>query len=247
MKLFRNLRRKLVVFSKFKSYLIYAIGEVILITIGISIAWKINNWNDIRKDTIVERKIYMNLNEELHSNLRLLNRVIDEYPERIKYLENTLNYVGKDEKDLSQGAKDTIVNLFDTDTNLIENSVTSIVQTSKFELLESNDLKDLIILYPNKLVKFKEQNENIKTLVNVKIKPIIEQYISLADKLPNDNKYKTIKTYGSKSDYIGLLSNKKYQNAIIGWILQIKKQLENAKTLRGKTKVLCTNLNEELN
>lgn len=247
MKLFRTLRKNLISLHKFKSYLAYALGEILLIAIGISIAWKINDLNDIRKDNIVEKKIYANLNEELNTNLRLLNGLIDEYPQRITYLENTLNYVGKNPSELKQGAKDTIINLFDTDVNLLDNSINSIVRTSKFELLESNDLKDLIILYPNKIVKFKEQNEKIKNIVAIRVKPVLEKYISLADKLPcNNSKYERIKKFGSKSDYNGLLVNKEYQNSIIDWILQTQTQLNNAKTLRGKTKTLIHELKAEL-
>lgn len=246
MKLFRNVRRKLIAMSKFKSYLVYALGEIVLITIGISIAWKINNLNDIRKDTIVEKKIYANLNEELNSNLRILNGLIDEYPQRIDYLEKTLQYVGKKPNELTQGAKDTIVNLFDTDVILLDNAINSIVRTTKSEFIESTDLKDLIILYPNKIIMFKEQNDKIKNLVNNRIKPVIEKHISLADKLPANTKFQRIKNLGSKSDYSALLANKEYQNAIIDWLLQTQVQLNNAKNIRSKTKILIHELKTEL-
>ncbi|MCG9792710.1 hypothetical protein [Flavobacterium algicola] len=246
MKLFRSFRRKLIALSKFKSYLAYALGEIVLIAIGISIAWKINNLNDIRKDNIVEKKIYANLNEELNSNLRTLNGLIDEYPQRITYLEKTLDYVGKQPNELTQGAKDTIINLFDTDVILLDNSINSILRTTKFEFIESTELKDLIILYPNKIIKFQEQNDKIKNLVNNRIKPAIEKHISLADKLPAYTKYQRIKDLGSKSDYNALLANKEYQNSIIDWLLQTQIQLNNAKNIRSKTKILIQELKTEL-
>ena len=45
---FRRIRRKLFTESKFSKYLIYAIGEIILVVIGILIALQINNWNQQR-------------------------------------------------------------------------------------------------------------------------------------------------------------------------------------------------------
>ncbi|MEZ7504829.1 hypothetical protein [Flavobacterium sp. Arc2] len=218
-----------------------------LIVIGISIAWKINELNDIRKNNIVQKKIYANLNEELHTNLRLLDGLIDEYPQKITYLENTLNYVGKNPSEITQGAKDTIINLFDKDVNLLDNSINSIVSTTKFEFIEKNDLKDLIILYPNKILLYKEQNEKIQAIVTNRIKPVLVNYISLADKFPDGKlKYERIKKMGTKSDYIGLLANKEYQNSIIDRILQTQIQLNNVKTLRGKTSTLITKLKLEL-
>lgn len=247
MKLFRKLRRNLIAFGKFKSYLVYAIGEIILIVIGISIAWKINDLNDIRKNNIVEQKIYNNLNEELNTNLHVLNAVIDEYPKSITYLENTLKYVGKPTNELSKGAKDTLVNMINKEVSLLDSSINSIVNTTKFEIIESVDLKDLIAIYPSKIKVFTEQDEKIRAIIADRVKPVLEKHISLADLLSNENlNYKHIKEFGSKSDYSGLLKNKEYQNSIIDRLLQTEIQLNNAKVLRGKTKLLITKLKEEL-
>ena len=49
-------------------YLKYAIGEIVLVVIGILIALSINNWNENRKDATEEQKILINLNTEFKSN-----------------------------------------------------------------------------------------------------------------------------------------------------------------------------------
>ncbi|SDB19873.1 hypothetical protein SAMN03097699_0053 [Flavobacteriaceae bacterium MAR_2010_188] len=48
-KLFRNIRKNLLAEGKITKYLKYAIGEIILVVIGILIALSINNWNEYRK------------------------------------------------------------------------------------------------------------------------------------------------------------------------------------------------------
>jgi len=53
--------------NKFSKYLLYAIGEIILVVIGILIALSINNWNENRKNTIEEKAIL----ESLYENLNL--------------------------------------------------------------------------------------------------------------------------------------------------------------------------------
>jgi hypothetical protein len=247
MKLFRKIRRNLIALGKVKSYMLYALGEIVLIVIGISIAWKINSLSEILKNNDVEQEIYTNLNEELNTNLSLLTSLIDEYPQTITYLENTLNYVGQNSSEITQGAKDTIVNIFDKKANLSDSFVNSVVNTAKFEFIKSTDLKDLIIIYPNKIQGFKEQDEKIKVIIANRLKPVIEKYISLVDMLPNDNlKYERIKEFGNKSDYSALLASKEYQNSIIDRLLQTKIQLDNAKRLRGKTIILITKLKQEL-
>ena len=47
-KFFRSIRQRLVVENRFSKYLLYAIGEIVLVVIGILIALQINNWNQQR-------------------------------------------------------------------------------------------------------------------------------------------------------------------------------------------------------
>jgi len=247
MKLFRKVRRNLINLGKFKSYSIYALGEIVLIVIGISIAWKINDLNDIRKNRLTEQKIYVSLHEELNANLYLLKGLINDTSETIETLEHVLEYVGKTPNELTQGAKDTIINIQDKEVNLLDNTINSIVNTSKFEFLESTELKELIVVYPTKVEVIKEQDRKIKAIVANRLKPVLEKYVSLVDMLPRDKeKYNHIKEFGYKSNYADLLNNKEYQNAIIDRLLQTQIQLNNAKTLRGKTKNFITQLEEEL-
>jgi cell division protein FtsL len=48
-KFFRKLRKNRLEEGKFSKYLVYAIGEIILVVIGILIALQINGWNETRK------------------------------------------------------------------------------------------------------------------------------------------------------------------------------------------------------
>lgn len=47
--LFRQIRQRLVADNKVRKYLLYAIGEIVLVVIGILIALQINTWNEARK------------------------------------------------------------------------------------------------------------------------------------------------------------------------------------------------------
>jgi len=47
-KVFRKVRQNLIMENKTSKYFKYAIGEIVLVVIGILIALQINNWNDRR-------------------------------------------------------------------------------------------------------------------------------------------------------------------------------------------------------
>ena len=55
-KFFRNIRQSLIMENKTSKYLKYAIGEILLVVIGILIALQINNWNE-SSDQISEKFI----------------------------------------------------------------------------------------------------------------------------------------------------------------------------------------------
>jgi hypothetical protein len=68
-KFFRKIRQRLLTENKFSKYLIYAVGEILLVVFGILIALSINNWNDSRKDRIAEKELYKTLIESLERDL----------------------------------------------------------------------------------------------------------------------------------------------------------------------------------
>jgi hypothetical protein len=64
-KFFRKIRQNLLSENKFRKYLTYAIGEIILVVIGILIALQINNWNEGRKMSIAEKELYQRILTDL--------------------------------------------------------------------------------------------------------------------------------------------------------------------------------------
>ena len=66
-KFFRHIRKRLLSEGKTGKYLTYAIGEIVLVVIGILIALQINNWNETRQIKKVEKEILNVLLEDLNS------------------------------------------------------------------------------------------------------------------------------------------------------------------------------------
>jgi len=73
---FRKIRQKLLSENKFSKYLIYAIGEIILVVIGILIALQINNWNENRKERESLNTIYDLVINDLESDLKNISEIL---------------------------------------------------------------------------------------------------------------------------------------------------------------------------
>jgi len=104
MKIFQNIRQRLVDKGNLKRYLLYAFGEIILVMVGILLALQVNNWNEVRKNKVFEKEILaqirvnlikdraaltefvQNGNRALHAIPKLLdNNLIIENNDSIKY------------------------------------------------------------------------------------------------------------------------------------------------------------------
>ena len=82
MRIFRKQRFKLAAESQFTKYLRYAIGEILLVVIGILIALQVNNWNQNRK---LNQKVIANLKNvqsELAVNIYNTDGVIEDFIKR---------------------------------------------------------------------------------------------------------------------------------------------------------------------
>ncbi|MBO0329834.1 DUF6090 family protein [[Muricauda] lutisoli] len=56
-KFFRKIRQQLLAENKFGKYLTYAIGEIVLVVIGILFALQINKWKENNENSVFERKV----------------------------------------------------------------------------------------------------------------------------------------------------------------------------------------------
>ena len=69
-KFFRQIRQKLLTENKFSKYLIYAVGEIVLVVIGILIALQINNVNSHNQQRKAEQEYLLSLETEFNTNIK---------------------------------------------------------------------------------------------------------------------------------------------------------------------------------
>ena len=108
-KLFRNIRQNLLMENKTGKYFKYAIGEIILVVIGILIALQLNNLNEIYKvkDTEV---IYLNaLHDEFSNNLKEVERVMKLNKRGLEMAHGLLSKMGADDPNFTEKVFDSLM------------------------------------------------------------------------------------------------------------------------------------------
>ena len=80
---FRKIRRKLSNENKFIQYSRYAVGEIVLVMVGILLALQVNNWNEERKDYSTEKELlgalktdFLETKARLNETIKLQNEVV---------------------------------------------------------------------------------------------------------------------------------------------------------------------------
>ena len=108
-KFFRKIRQKMLTENKLSKYLLYAIGEIVLVVIGILIALQLNNLNEIDKvkDTEI---LYINaLHDEFSNNLKEVERVMKVNERNLKIAHTLLGKMGSDNTDLTEKEFDSLM------------------------------------------------------------------------------------------------------------------------------------------
>lgn len=136
-KFFRKIRYDLMGENKIGKYLKYAIGEIILVVIGILIALQINNWNIEKNNQQLETKYYKGIIKNLNNDISQLNDLLLKETIRLKALTAIQNSF-KDEK-LRSNEKSLKNNLF-----TIHITYDFVCQSNYFDAMKSSGKLNLI-------------------------------------------------------------------------------------------------------
>ncbi len=73
----RHIRQKLILQDNVKRYFLYAIGEILLVVIGILIALQVNNWNEQNKEQEELVSVYAMIGENLKSDIIIIDGLLN--------------------------------------------------------------------------------------------------------------------------------------------------------------------------
>ncbi len=130
--------------GKTGKYFKYAIGEIVLVVIGILIALQINNWNENVKKLQQEKIYYCKIKEDLESDKINIKRSLESLNERISSAKRALNnlYDGANKSVILEDYLSAIRSIKFLPSKL---AIQDIVSSGKLENFKNANLKDAII------------------------------------------------------------------------------------------------------
>lgn len=93
--IFRNVRKDLLNSSRFKKYLVYAVGEIVLVVLGILIALQFNKWSENYKLRGIEIKYLKETHYNLNQDLKDIDFNISFNKDRLRSNNIVLNHLKK--------------------------------------------------------------------------------------------------------------------------------------------------------
>jgi len=142
-KFFRHIRKTLIQQNNMGKYLKYAIGEVLLVVIGILIALQINNWNEERKDRNREQVILNNLRSDFTTNINNVNNAYDNFIHAYDASVSLLDIIRSDSDIDSSEIEQLIDDIINKTKSLdiITGSIDEMLNTGSINLIRDSDLK----------------------------------------------------------------------------------------------------------
>jgi hypothetical protein len=198
-KFFRKIRQNLLSEGKTGKYLKYAIGEIVLVVIGILIALQINNWNEYRKLKLTERHTLENLLSEIQLDTLDLNFNLNMHKSSQQNSENLFHYLNNNDSIQSDSINFTEV-LGNPVVAILNMSTYSSLVNSSPDLISNQELKKKIFVHYNLVYTSILEVENRSTGFKPydKLLPFFQKYFTVEK---NFNKIGFQNTNSKSDDY----------------------------------------------
>ena len=173
-KFFRRIRRSFLEQNKMGKYFKYAIGEILLVVIGILIALGINNANENRKERAQEQELLTQLQSEFKSNLQQLDQKTDIRNQMISASLKLLHYTDHQE---TRHADSIIKYISLTGTApTFDPIVNDINSSGRIQLLKNTSLKEKLARWTSEVIQVTEEEQAWLFIRNHSYMPLLSKY-----------------------------------------------------------------------
>jgi hypothetical protein len=215
-KFFRKIRQKMLTENKFSKYLIYALGEIILVVIGILIALGINNWNENRKDSKQERIVLMSLLDNLHLAKNQSELLISEEEALKKRLIRILGIESNPNVNINQIIPDSIFKTTVWDLQNDQptfNVYSNLKNTNKLSLIKNKNVNEKFTNLEFRLNRLNDILEDRLSVHQIRIDDILERDINFIPLIKSNVPAINI-INETENDYYDLLKIKRVRNLL---------------------------------
>ena len=213
-KFFRHIRQRMIKDNKTSKYLLYAIGEIILVVIGILIALQVSNWNNERQLEKIQVKYLKEISKNLARDTQDIRFNIKFNETRLQASQIVLDFLNGDEP-YSDRLDTHFGSLLYTTRSIVNYSAFEALKSQGIEIITNDTLRRMITnLYSfhyHDAIDFEIQDDH--ALQYQVVLPAVQKNVKLRP-LPGVNK-SGAQHLGSPIDLPSLRNNDEFKNALI--------------------------------
>lgn len=160
--------------NKVRTYIFYAIGEILLVVIGILIALQVNNWNEERKTKNFEQEILYLIDQNLQRDELRLSEVLSESKQAIEFTDRLIEQVALENYDDDLNYWMGKIILFQRFKS--QSSAFEVLKAKGIESITNKELQlALIAYYDENLFEVYQSLEDVENSFNTDWIPVIKQ------------------------------------------------------------------------
>ncbi len=181
LRFFRKIRQKLLENGNLRKYFWYALGEILLVMVGILLALQVNNWNEERKDALTETQYLKSLLQDLQTQVEALNgNIANEtiHFERAVGLINAYNWDGK--LNSTEENRELMASLWGRTTFVVHDPTFSeLIATGNIQLISNEILRNQIIEYYQDFERVELIIQKNNDMKDQSIMPSVFKYVDI--------------------------------------------------------------------
>lgn len=258
-KFFRKIRQQLIKENNMRKYLTYAIGEIILVVIGILIALQINNWNEEAKQSQIEVTFLKRLQNDLQENIKNWDKQIAFQKRRNEGVKAFIRFGlinNKDSFPIIFRHFNTVLRWDDMAFNQV--TFKEMQSSGKLDIISNDSIKIKLLQLDLQYQMVFKRNAGIKTGHEKNISDPSFKILNYLDYIALDRAFKKLhpKEYSQKEireyedsvtkRFMNLIKNNLFINSLVGSAYSYRLVLGEMEEARSKAKELLTLIEAEL-
>ncbi len=229
--------------NKTGKYFKYAIGEIVLVVIGILIALQINNWNESRKKDRTKQSYYNQLITDIDKDSIVINRLIEVTQKSIDDYQKYMELFKKPDLDINT-ILEGLYNIKRTTESVIfnDNTVATLISSGDINLMPIEIRNGLLDMKRRKDYGMEVEKINSKGYVDIAMNGFQKGGWDIESRLENQPKY---------ADYLKFLKNKQDRVLILEGAFEFKNfgdrsRIEGLKRIQNEISILKKNIQSEI-
>ena len=215
--LFRKTRQNLLMENKKSKYIKYAIGEIVLVVIGILIAMQVNNANENRKDTIKAENFLTKLKGQIERNIETVQWHQEDNKDFIQTSERLISLLNSNSVENIESKLDTLilVSVFDYNLNLDMLSLSEARNNGDLDLVKSDSLTLNIYRFIKLYDDIRETERITNEDLSLNFKPYLNKHYNVRNLIYMNGYPELKKSAFDQKRNLKILSDQLFENLLV--------------------------------